>query len=112
MTSVYGFFPGGDPRDFTPDPECSTDTERAQHKRDCEAWDRGECPNVNAKAPHFKDDTLCHVTPAGYGLGVYEYDEDYDLPDELRPHDFDSTCECWECYEAGVLRRFRGERTA
>lgn len=38
----YGAFHGGDPRDFTPDPECSTDEERAAHKAACDAWNRGE----------------------------------------------------------------------
>ena len=40
--SNYGHFIGGDPRDFTPDPECSTPEERAAHKAACEAWGRGE----------------------------------------------------------------------
>lgn len=31
----YGAFPGGDPRDFTPDPECSTEAEREAHRRAC-----------------------------------------------------------------------------
>lgn len=38
----YGAFHGGDPRDFTPDPECSTDEERAAHKAACDAWERGD----------------------------------------------------------------------
>lgn len=38
----YGAFHGGDPRNFTPDPECSTDEERAAHKAACDAWARGE----------------------------------------------------------------------
>lgn len=44
---TYGNFHGGDPRQFSPDPECSTEEERALHKVHCEAWDRGE----QAKAP-------------------------------------------------------------
>ena len=106
----YGFFPGGDPRRFFPDPEASTDAERAKHKADCEAWDRGDMPNVNDKAPHWtdKDGVVAHVTPAGYGLGVYDEDDDEDeLPPELQPHEPRSDCECDACYEAGVLARFR-----
>lgn len=38
----YGAFHGGDPRQFTPDPECSTEEERAAHKAACDAWDRGD----------------------------------------------------------------------
>lgn len=38
----YGGFPGGDPRLFKPDPECSSEEERAAHKVACETWDRSE----------------------------------------------------------------------
>lgn len=38
----YGAFHGGDPRDFTPDPECSTDAECRAHQAACEAWARGD----------------------------------------------------------------------
>lgn len=38
----YGAFPGGDPRLFAPDPEATTEPERAAHKAACEAWKRGE----------------------------------------------------------------------
>jgi hypothetical protein len=109
----YGFFCGGDPRRFYPDPEASTEAERAQHKADCEAWDRGEMPDVNGKAPHFRTDddgAVMHVVPAGYGLGSYD-DADFEdeLPDELKPHEPRDGCECKACYEADVLKRFRGE---
>ena len=61
----YGFFPGGDPNDFTPDPECSTEEERARHKEACAAW-----PRVIHAAPH------CAIMnggkePPGFGLGTY-----------------------------------------
>lgn len=39
---TYGAFPGGDPREFTPDPESSTDEERAAHKAACDAWNAGD----------------------------------------------------------------------
>lgn len=83
----YGMFIGGDPRDFSPDPECSTEEERAAHKRDCEAWNRGErSHSVKFGHEHFTgnppplDPSAVsalvvrgvggHVTHAGYGLGV------------------------------------------
>lgn len=37
----YGAYNGGDPRDFHPDPECSTDEERALWEADCAAWEAG-----------------------------------------------------------------------
>lgn len=75
----YGFFCGGDPRDFTPDGEASTEAERERHKQDCAAWDRGEQPNVNANAPHFTESA--HIVPAGYGLGVYSVECECDEPE-------------------------------
>jgi len=41
--SGYGGFPGGDPREFSPDPECSTDAERAEHERACLLFADGGC---------------------------------------------------------------------
>ena len=64
----YGFFCGGDPNDFHPDPESSTDEERARHAEACKAWnERGVNPNP---APHcaFMSDG---VSPPGFGLGTY-----------------------------------------
>jgi hypothetical protein len=60
----YGLFPGGDPRKFIPDPECSTEQERKNHCRDCIAY---------TKNPKTK-------LIGGYGLGTYEIeitDEEY-----------------------------------
>jgi hypothetical protein len=81
--SGYGFFCGGDPRDFYPDQECSTDAEREKHKRDCEAWERGERPNVNGNAPYWtnSDGIAAHVIPCGYGLGGYSLDIECDDPE-------------------------------
>lgn len=39
----YGGFRGGDPNNFSPDPECSTEEERAAHAEACKRWDAGEC---------------------------------------------------------------------
>jgi hypothetical protein len=62
----YGFFCGGDPNDFHPDPESSTEAERALHRAACEAWNSGK-GNPNP-APH------CAImnggtAPPGFGLG-------------------------------------------
>lgn len=109
----YGFFPGGDPRKFRPDPEASTDAERAKHKADCDAWDRGEMPNVNANAAHWTTDSdsdiAAHVIPAGYGLGSYDDDDADDSEPDDEPHPYNAACDCNGCYEARTLARFRGE---
>jgi len=74
----YGYFCGGDPREFTPDPECSTDEERAAHKRDCEAWERGEqTHSVQFGTSAFTEGTTHgHVHHAGYGLGTYQFSDE------------------------------------
>ncbi len=62
----------GDPRDFTPDHECSTEAEREAHRVDCERADRGE-PPLTRTACHgvvVPPDGLAIITPGGYGLGV------------------------------------------
>lgn len=70
---VYGSFIGGDPRDFSPDSECSTDEERAAHKADCAAWDRGErtysVQHGRVTTP-LEGGGLVSASFAGYGLGV------------------------------------------
>jgi hypothetical protein len=38
----YGPYIGGDPHNFSPDPQDSTEQEREAHRTACEAWDRGE----------------------------------------------------------------------
>jgi hypothetical protein len=83
---AYGSFLGGDPRDFEPDPECSTDAERARHAADCAAWDRGEHPRVQVSgveylpAGMYKDrhgnpnaGGYAFVERAAYGLGITKY---------------------------------------
>ncbi len=86
--SGYGFFPGGDPRDFAPDPDCSTEEERAQHAADCAAWNRGERPKratpglEYVEAGFFKqrDGTpnaagYAFVERSSYGLGGYQINQ-------------------------------------
>ena len=70
--SVYGYFHGGDPRNFTPDGDSSPE-ERASHKAACAAYEAtGEgspscCEHVGNM----------FITRAPFGLGVNGYvDED------------------------------------
>ena len=90
---IYGVPCGGDPRNFTPDPECSTEAERAAHAADCAAWERGEQTRIapvhvpldmerslagqlkGALSSQLRRDadgyvTGGHVTRSGYGLGT------------------------------------------
>lgn len=71
----YGFFPGGDPRRFSPDPECSDDEEREAHRAACAAWDEAERaglppPESRGSCVHMPGVIL---TLSGFGLGVYSY---------------------------------------
>lgn len=75
---VYGFFPGGDPRMFSPDEESSTAEEREAHKAACARWDAGD---TAPKTPHeygphgdtAKAEPGVRVLLAGFGLGSYRY---------------------------------------
>lgn len=87
--TTYGYYPGGDPRDFVPDEECCTPEELARHREACEAWARGETPDPGG--PHVPLDQPTSVEPsaavvgpggrgwktvAHYGLGTYTIQDD------------------------------------
>lgn len=73
----YGFFPGGDPRTFNPDPDGSTEEERQAWEEDCRAWneteERGEKPGFKEPACLMGDGVI--LTRGMYGLGSYEWCE-------------------------------------
>ena len=65
----YGPFPGGDPRRFTPDEECSTPGERERWKLACQEAERGEGLD---RAPHCQlMGDASNLLGHGFGLGVY-----------------------------------------
>lgn len=77
---MYGFFPGGDPRTFTPDEESATPAELEAWKRDCARWNAGEqtptppCCQVEV-LPSSGSPAL--VTRSYYGPGTCQiYDVD------------------------------------
>ena len=73
-TAVYGTFMGGDPRDFTPDPESATPDEIARHKADCAAAEAGKLAHkVPDCVAHQTDEGTVFVTRSSYGLGVTMY---------------------------------------
>jgi hypothetical protein len=78
---TYGYFPGGDPRDFTPDEESCRPDEIARWKEACAAWERGEKPDPGG--PHIPLEGGCgHITMAYYGIGTYSI-RDADAEDVL-----------------------------
>jgi hypothetical protein len=85
----YGGFPGGDPRDFSPDPECCTADELERHRIACHEWEEGRGvdiggPHIALDAhPDIEPDCIVryadgsgHMTVNAYGLGVYTYRDD------------------------------------
>lgn len=74
----YGAFPGGDPREFTPDPECSTEAEREAHRRACAIWDAGAQIGDHRPAHVWVADehgnVVGHVARCVYGCGTYWID--------------------------------------
>jgi hypothetical protein len=81
--SSYGYFEGGDPRNFTPDLECCSVDELERHKADCAQWDAGH--QVDRGPNHIPLDAtppsepvaMCKtsdgkgwITVAHYGMGV------------------------------------------
>lgn len=77
----YGFFPGGDPRLFSPDSEGQTTEEAEAHRAACAAWDAG--------ATESEPDGTCipgfgFVDRCQFGLGSYEWTEDLWIWEWLR----------------------------
>ena len=79
MEVIYGFFHGGDPRNFYPDYECCSPKEISDHKAACELWDqaeaRGEEPTPEACQSGWHTDpetgARYHVLKSPYGIGTY-----------------------------------------
>lgn len=73
---VYGAYHGGDPRNFHPDFECSTEMEREAHRRACVIFEaHGTLPEPSHE--HVTDDLgrlLMHISHGRFGLGVYTMD--------------------------------------
>ena len=74
----YGAFPGGDPRCFTPDHECSTPEEQEAWELACSSWkaaeENGQLPPASPSAHEttsLQDGGWVHVTRVRFGLGVY-----------------------------------------
>lgn len=92
--SGYGFFHGGDPRDFHPDSD-STPKERENHRKACALWDeaeaRGETPEPEKCPSGWEYDAdgkpIMHVLRAPYGIGVYtmEWEQFFESVD----HDYE-----------------------
>jgi hypothetical protein len=80
VDTCYGAVMVEDPRDFHPDPDASTEEERARHRAACEAWDRGERPEtpcggiaeceITDRKTGEKRKTIGFVERKGFGQGT------------------------------------------
>lgn len=70
----YGPFPGGDPRQFKPDPEACTPEEIEAHRLACIEWDKGEGEDRGPSCATFGDASAW--TRTGYGCGTYTWGHD------------------------------------
>lgn len=92
-SQTYGSFMGGDPRDFEPDPECSTEAERAAHRRACEAAERGEPGSQDLAVEHIRelpDGSRAFAQDQRFGLGTTRY---VDVDFECLIHNVERMCE-------------------
>lgn len=70
----YGYFPGGDPRDFEPDLDSVKEGELAAWKAACAAWDKAD---EAGDLPPSPESPACQVTKGGFitfgkfGVGRY-----------------------------------------
>lgn len=79
LDCVYGSFCGGDPRNFHPDYECSTEKERENHRKACEEAEIAANPNLPCPSgrERLPDGTICHVLRCPFGLGVTTFPPTY-----------------------------------
>ena len=85
---TYGYFGGGDPRDFCPDGEVCTPEELAAHKAACAAWDRGErpeCERHRHEVVERGETTIVASFAGAFGLGTYSVrdEEAEDVLDQI-----------------------------
>ena len=77
--AVYGSFCGGDPRNFSPDYECSTPEERENHRKACEEAERAANPNLPCPSgfERLPGCGIAHVLRCPFGLGVTTFEPTY-----------------------------------
>lgn len=80
--TVYGTCCVSDPRNFHPDPECSTEAERAAHKADCDRVEAGGVKQTQTSCMHIgNEQASVRIQPSGYGLGTNTIPGDPDAAD-------------------------------
>jgi len=75
----YGFFTGGDPREFTPDLECCTEKEIQAWKEACQLWNEGNkviCEGSHRWLVGPNGEFMGTATVSSFGIGIYTYDDE------------------------------------
>jgi len=80
MAIMYGLFPGGDPRLFTPDEECCSPEEIERWEVACREWNEGIGSDRGPSCATRGDGSAW--TGTGYGIGTYYYADDNEPEDE------------------------------
>lgn len=78
----YGFFPGGDPREFFPEAESCTAAELAAHKEACERWERGETKDEGHSGRLIELPGGGAAIACGHRFGIGTYSMECDCGDE------------------------------
>jgi hypothetical protein len=88
----WGLFPGGDPRDFTPDSTASEDQQNSW-RFDCSFWDAadadGKMPSGYPSQEVYGDISMSDCAESIYGGGVFEIETPSPEPTELGEAEFD-----------------------
>lgn len=75
----YGFFPGGDPRNFSPDQELCRKEEIEAWKEACEQWNREEkviCEGSHRWLVNAEGEVMGTATVSSFGIGIYFWDDE------------------------------------
>lgn len=73
--TVYGYYTGGDPRNFHPDDEACSDKEITEHRQACRLWDEADGTTPEG----FDGNFGCSHAPFGVGVYTFESEQFFEL---------------------------------
>lgn len=91
--TCYGYYPGGDPRKFSPDAEVSFPEQIEKHRQSCKTWDKreseGKMPEPEEGSGKWDSKTGAWTDDSPYGIGVYTIvaDQFFELAEVLEGSD-------------------------
>lgn len=102
---TYGFFHGGDPRDFTPDADECSPEEIANWERDCTKWNETEQTEPEPCPSYWKEiepGTVAHVLVTPYGIGSYKTTMETIFETKEEPASVDGATLVYEMIDAAI----------